>query len=390
MFAVEAIACTSAIITGRLTPDGRPLMWKHRDTGILDNRMEWFKGEKYSFLSLVNANSIDNETWMGSNDVGFSIMNTASYNLKNDDIKEMDQEGTMMHDALGQCRTLSDFEKFLDKHIRPMRVEAHFGVIDADGGAAYYEVNNTEWIKVDVNDERIAPHGYLVYTNFAFTGRPNEGAGYIRYDTAENIMRLKARDGDITPVWIMNNLSRSFYNSLTGIDMAELAEIGSGWIPDSDYIPRNSTSSSVVFQGLKKGDAPNKTILWTTLGYTPVAATIPLFVAAQDKQPSFVLKISETDTTKMTCPINNIAMDIKKEVFSLHRGSGQKYLNYNILSNKKDDGYMQRVKKLDKQIYESFVPYINKFYSKDFTFNVNELLNLQNNSFNEYKKVMLD
>lgn len=26
-------ACTSIIISGKATPDGRPLMWKHRDTG---------------------------------------------------------------------------------------------------------------------------------------------------------------------------------------------------------------------------------------------------------------------------------------------------------------------------------------------------------------------
>ena len=385
MLTVDAIACTSAIITGRLTPDGRPLMWKHRDTGTLDNRMEWFEGKEYSFLSLVNAGSKGGESWMGSNEVGFSIMNTASYNLKDDDVKEMDQEGTLMHKALGECRTIADFEKFLDNCPRPIRVEANFGVIDADGGAAYYEVNNTEWIKVDVNDTRIAPHGYLVYTNFSFTGRPNEGFGYIRYDTAENAMRVKAREGNITPVWIMNNLSRSFVNSLIDIDMEKLAKIGSGWITDSDYIPRNSTASSVVFQGLKKGDAPDKTILWTTLGYTPVSATIPLFVAARDKQPAFVLKNNKPE---MTCPINDLSMELKKNVFSQHRGNGQDYVNYNVLSNKKGTGYMQKVKRLDEKIYESFIPYICKFHSKDYVLNVDELLNLQNYNYNKYVKVM--
>ena len=30
---IEGIACTSAVITGKVTTDGRPLLWKHRDTG---------------------------------------------------------------------------------------------------------------------------------------------------------------------------------------------------------------------------------------------------------------------------------------------------------------------------------------------------------------------
>ena len=51
----ESGACTSAIITGKLTPDGRPLLWKHRDTGEDNNRIEYFKGKKYNFTALVNS-----------------------------------------------------------------------------------------------------------------------------------------------------------------------------------------------------------------------------------------------------------------------------------------------------------------------------------------------
>ena len=33
-------ACTSAIVSGKLTANGRPLMWKNRDTNDLNNRVE--------------------------------------------------------------------------------------------------------------------------------------------------------------------------------------------------------------------------------------------------------------------------------------------------------------------------------------------------------------
>ena len=38
--ASDAAACTSAIVSGRVTANGRPLLWKHRDTGAGDNKVE--------------------------------------------------------------------------------------------------------------------------------------------------------------------------------------------------------------------------------------------------------------------------------------------------------------------------------------------------------------
>ena len=144
LLSTDIIACTSAIITGKATSSGKPLLWKHRDTGELNNKVKFFKGEKYSFYALINSpDAMKQEAWTGTNEVGFSIMNTASYNLKNDDVPsdQMDKEGVVMYKALATCRTLEDFEKMLDKYKRPMGVEANFGVIVAECGAAYFDVN---------------------------------------------------------------------------------------------------------------------------------------------------------------------------------------------------------------------------------------------------------
>ena len=37
---LPAWACTSAVVSGKATPDGRPLLWKHRDTDFLKNHVE--------------------------------------------------------------------------------------------------------------------------------------------------------------------------------------------------------------------------------------------------------------------------------------------------------------------------------------------------------------
>lgn len=151
-FILEGNACTSFIISGRYTKSGRPLMMKNRDTGNLNNRVEYFNGPLYNFIAVtdapknIGAKNISeknmqvhktNAAWIGTNSVGFSIMNTASYNLKDDDVpqSQMDREGILMFEALGKCKNTEDFEHFLDTLSRPMGVESNFGIIDAEGSA---------------------------------------------------------------------------------------------------------------------------------------------------------------------------------------------------------------------------------------------------------------
>ena len=355
MLSADVIACTSAIITGKATPDGRPLMWKHRDTGENNNRIQYFKGEKYSFYALINSpDFFNNEAWTGTNEVGFSIMNTASYNLKDDNVPSsmMDKEGVVMFKALSTCRTLADFEKMLDKYKRPMGVEANFGVIDAEGGAAYYEVNNDSWTKIDVNDPKIAPQGYIVYTNHSNTGRLNDGMGYVRYTSADKIMKEQiARNGNITAQWIMQNLSRTFYHSVLGIDLnkdKELVDKCNGWFMDQDFIPRKSSTCSIVVEGVKKGENPANTIMWTILGYPPIGISVPLMVANGNNLPSY-MTAEGTGNAKMC----DWVLEKKEEIFPIKRGNGNKYLNYYAIEK-----YMVPAVEVENKVYEMARPVI--------------------------------
>lgn len=358
--AMPADACTSAIFTGKATPDGRPLLWKHRDTGELNNRIEFFpagNGRKYSFIGLVNSPVQDGEAWTGTNEAGFSIMNTASYNLQSETADFEDQEGSVMYKALGSCKTLADFEKMLDKMKKPLGVEANFGVIDAEGGAAYYEVNNTSWTKVDVNDPKIAPEGFLVYTNHSYTGRKDEGMGYVRYNTANELLHKAWLQGvEITPQWIFNNLSRSYYNSLLGIDLNKNPELApEGWFVDQDLIPRRSTSASIVIKGVKKGEDPLLTVMWTILGYPPCGIAVPLFVAAGNQQPAYMVKSADSDN----CVMCDEALARRARVFPLSRGNGKNYFDVGLAQYfmhmlfRLEDANFQATDKMMEQQYKN-------------------------------------
>lgn len=350
----EAISCTSAIFTGKVTKDGRPLLLKHRDTGELNNRIEYFQGPKYGFLALVDSPSEGGVAWSGSNNAGFSIINTASYNLKDDDVPSsmMDREGELMYKALGVCKNLKDFEYFLDTLSRPMGVEGNFGVIDAEGGAAYYEVNNHKWNKLDVNDPEVAPNGYFIVTNFSYTGREDEGMGYIRNcNTTYNVENYVLKEGGkVDPQWIFENISRSFYHSLLEVDLRKDQGLASGWFIDQDFVPRRSSSASMVFQGVKPGEDVSKTVMWTILGYPPLGVAVPMVVANGENIPSFMVKSESSENAQMC----DMVLELKKNVFPVKRGNGNKYFRFNYLYNKEGTGYSQQLKEVENYIFDKF------------------------------------
>ena len=331
---VPALGCTSVIISSKRTASGKPVMFKNRDTSHLDNRMEYFRGPVYTFIGLVNSGSEGGEVWAGANSAGFCIMNTASYNLKDDDVPEeqMDREGVLMFRALGICATTKDFEDFLDNISRPMGVQTNFGVIDASGGAAYYEVDNDGWVKFDVND---IPEGYRVVTNFSETGRPGDVKGYERWLTASDIMsEMSAQyDGgvmDIGPHDLLYGFSRSYRSSMTGMDWLngyyDLKESTgfTGIVVDQDFIPRHSTSSVIAFEGVKPGEDPLHTVMWAVLGYPCTTVSVPLMVGDSDMIPSF-MKASGSSRNAWMC---DIARKVKDgAVFRFKESNGQSYLD---------------------------------------------------------------
>ena len=263
-------ACTTAIVSGKYTKDGKPLLWKNRDTWSVKNKIMHFKDGKYECIGLVNsADKKGLSIWIGFNSAGFAIMNSASYNLNNDTIKQAGLEGRLMKRALQNCANIDEFEQMLKDLPQPSRLEANFGVIDAQGGAAYFELSNFKYVKIDANDSSVAPFGYLIRTNYSMTGKMGVGGGYIRYVAANKVFDAAVKKNNLSAQTILQQGSRDLTHGLTEEnlwDYKNLPAHNDKYVSFIDFIPRSGSSSSIVVEGVNKGGNTENTVMWTVLG----------------------------------------------------------------------------------------------------------------------------
>ncbi len=357
-----AAPCTTAVVSGRHTPDGRPMLFKNRDTSSLDNIVMYFEDGDYDYIGVVSAgDSLGTHVWSGVNSAGFSIMNAVASNINLDDtttVRDRDN-GTFMKLALRTCADLADFERLLDTEARPLGVQANFGAIDARGGAAYYEAGHFSYEKFDANDPRHAPHGYIVRTNYSYTGKHDRGHGYIRWMTAETLFHDAAAAGGLTPAFIMRDVMRCTKHSLTGIDLRDQLPADGGqraFVPFRDFIPRHSTASSTVIQGVREGESPGLSTMWTVLGFPFCSVAVPTWVAGGRELPKIARASSDG-----TSPLCSSALELKERCFPVKRGSGSDYLNLAAVMNWSGTGIYQQLRPLEDVILERTSGALDRF-----------------------------
>lgn len=315
---------------------------------------------------------------MGANTAGFALMNTQSYNLV--EVKPGEERGEangrVIYRALELCASVQEFCHFLDTLSKPSYIEANFGVIDAQGGAAMFEVDYHGYVMYDANNSKDAPYGYIARTNFSFAGKVNQGAGYVRYMEADAVLMKASATGGITPQLIFNSLSRSFRNQMLEVDLRDGRHNrpeASGWFVDQDFIPRNSTSCSIVVQGVQPGERAELTTLWTLLGYPPTGVAVPLWV--KDNLPAMV----SLDQQLQAAPLSHASLHLADtQVFAYHQGMGtSRYLHWEALWNAQGTGLMQRLMPIEEQLFHLSEPVIAN-WRKQGAVNLKEMTQLYN------------
>ncbi|KAB2923552.1 MAG: hypothetical protein F9K22_08755 [Bacteroidetes bacterium] len=342
--------CTTAVVSGKATADGRPLLLKNRDADELQNRLVSIQGLRFRFVGLVNsADSLNEQVWSGYNETGFAIMNSAAYNLKRNDTTALaDREGYIMRHALEVCRTLADFESLLTALPKPLGVEANFGVIDANGGAAYFETDNFRFTRYDATDPAIAPNGYLIRTNYSCAGEENKGMGYIRFSTAEKMFRDEFRARRLSARFLVGEVPRSLFHAFTGTDLSRNLpkdEKDTTFAFFRDFIPRYYTSAATVVQGVKPGETPALTTMWTALGFPLTSVVVPVWLLPDGSLPAIL-----TADVSGNAPLSTFALELKKRLFPVQNDAKENYINVALLMNRKKTGLRQKISPVEAKL----------------------------------------
>lgn len=363
----SALPCSSAIISAKASSDGRPLLWKHRDARQYENELRHFKGEKFDFIGLVETrDTTGTQVWMGANIAGLAIINTNSYNLNKENYKgSMDQDGYIMKEVLGRCATLKDFEKYLNDTNGKRGVIANFGLIDAQNGAAYYEVDPFRYVKFDANDPQTAPSGYLIRTNFGFSGKKGAGSGYIRYQTLDKLFYWTNLDQRLNTEFLLLEATRCLKHDLLESDLM------AGNLPENsrekklvlfrDYIVRFDSVASMVIQGVKKDEEPRLTTIWTIPSFPLTTLTVPTWVAGGENLPKTVISADDKPSF-----LTRSSLALKERCFPLRFREGKDYLDLSMIVNRENSGILQNILDMERENIKATKELIAKWRTRGF------------------------
>lgn len=301
--------CTIAVVSGQVTEDGRPLLWKNRDTDSTRNMVQVFTDGPHRVMAVVDAEDPD-RIWMGMNEAGLCLVNSLSLDLPGGS-KTGRGNGRFMKLALQNCATADDFENLLKETNRTgRRTRANFGVIDPHGAALIFETGHRSFVKFDANDAQANPRGYVVRSNFAMTaaGAKHQGKALDflkvysgrRYLRAERLVSKELkRNGKLNYRFFLQNLSRDISDVLDGPLYSVGFESSNGkrepqsWFAQArrvntqSTINRRNTVSAVVFHGVKPGTEPEWTTMWTLLGEPAFSVAVPCWISSS--QPCTLL-----------------------------------------------------------------------------------------------------
>lgn len=348
----QAKACTTFLISGKYTVDGKAILYKNRDTGEMKNALVLFNDGIYKYMGVVNGTKKEwnKAVWGGYNETGFAIINSAAYNNNIGDTTTFtNQDGIVMKKALMVCSSLKDFENFLDTLAKPRGVNSNFGVIDAQGGAAYYETGNYKYVKVDANDPTVAPNGILIRTNHSMSSDLSKGFGFNRFENASRLLNEASEKKNLSPQFLLNTVTRSLYHPRIDRDLSvdiPATRDEAKYEFFMDYIPRISTSSSFMIVGAKNEEHIEDVMMWTILGFPLTSVAIPTWLSAGNLPKA----VSMDENLKS--PICTAALNFKDECFPIKIDKGLNYINLSVVLNQEKTGYMQLLKPIEEAIFD--------------------------------------
>ena len=263
-----------------------------------------------------------------------------------------------MKKALGQCATVAEFETLLvqTQNAGNVTLSTNFAVMDTLGNVAFYETSNKTFTKFDVNDPAVAPNGYLVRTNYSFTSPYYETTNHVgeqRYKAACKYMEDTFGEGKIDAVRLAHEMPRYLYHGDTQVNLwnempANLSD--TKYVYFSNFIPRFTSASAALMQGVLPNEVAANTITWLAVGWPCGSFMVPILITPSLVFPEVVKRQPSTYKSEMCSD----AVTLKNTVFTLYRDNEQVTDSIDLakLINTEQTGLLQRMVAADNVVWQ--------------------------------------
>ncbi|HON59519.1 MAG TPA: hypothetical protein PLT45_08325 [Smithella sp.] len=310
MLTTRTWACDVAVVSGKVTTDGKPVIWKNFDnSSSARQQVAYFPSKKtgpggytmvYRFedgMRILTGSPITPSG--GVNESGFAIAVTSVYQDYNLMAEPVNLNTALLEEALATCTTLAEFESLLKRwpyyHYGTV-ISANFVVIDAKGGAALYEcftghlnlgLNLMQFKKHDANTGKVTNQygwtlvpaqsnfiGFVIMTNFNSYIPWN--AGQDRQQRAEALLTKLANEKRLNYTTVMREVAKDVVGRQVYPDQSSETNYSTVYC-----ISRNATRSSIVVRGAASGGDPRLITMWVNLGEPSVGVFVPFFASAK-------------------------------------------------------------------------------------------------------------
>lgn len=206
--------CTSIIVTGRAAKDGRAILMKNRDSSETYNRPVYYAATATTY-GFVAVNSL----WMGINERGLAVMNTAMLALA-ESPNAGEYNGLLNRMVLELCETVSQVETMLGDPESPigptarmsvLAVATCLGVVDRFGTGAFFEVSNSMY------SAEYVTNGYQSRANHprTFPGLASGPSGRDQY-ALDALEEIYVEKGSISWTDVAQGVSRYVHDQEQG------------------------------------------------------------------------------------------------------------------------------------------------------------------------------
>ena len=321
-FTKSVFPCTIAVVSSKATVDGKPVLMKNRDdSDAWEQEVKFYEAENPTAGSNISVVKWGKATFLspypdtinagGANEAGLAITNTNVVGIN--PLHEMTNSLIeLLNNALETCATVDDFENLLETwhyNNRTKTVNGVFGMIDAHGGAAIFEVTSRyigspllyeRFNADDAFDENGNFLGYIVRTNDHQWGI-YEG-GVDREKRTNEILKELSLNDSLSYTSLMQDVARDVCGDIekkyrdqdpsaigSGVNNSKGNIYATSTYIDNFYtgfcISRYNTSSSIVVQGVEENGNPALTTMWVSLGEPSVGIFTPYFPASKRVPP---------------------------------------------------------------------------------------------------------